>query len=38
MSGWLESSPTYLRKFVFPWAIERAKERYRPAPEGLARR
>jgi hypothetical protein len=38
MSGWLESSPTYLRKFVFPWAIERAKERYHPVPEGLARR
>jgi hypothetical protein len=38
MAGWLESSPTYLRKFVFPWAIERAKERYRPVPEGLARR
>lgn len=35
LAGRLESSPTYLRKFVFPWAIERTKERYRPAPEGL---
>jgi hypothetical protein len=24
----LESKPTYLRRFVFPWAIERAKQRY----------
>lgn len=28
ISSWIESKPIYLRRFVFPWAIEQAKQRY----------
>ncbi|GEM18800.1 hypothetical protein NONS58_01610 [Nitrosococcus oceani] len=27
-AGWFEGKPTYLRRFIFPWAITRAKDRY----------
>jgi hypothetical protein len=35
LAGLAERRPTYLRRYVFPWAIERAKERYMPLPAQL---
>ncbi|WP_238985337.1 hypothetical protein [Nitrosococcus halophilus] len=28
MASWFEGKPTYLRRFIFPWAVERAKAQY----------